>query len=59
MSPGRSMPGAPGYVRRTKFDFTGYDRFLKKYSKELDLYVKVSFFKPISILAKDGRVFGK
>ena len=53
------MPGAPGYVRRTKFDFTGYDRFLKKYSKELDLYVKVSFFKPISILAKDGRVFGE
>ena len=50
------MPGASGYIRRTKFDFKvpihlisskynekfqGYNRFLKKYSKELDLYVKV------------------
>ena len=53
------MPGASGYIRRTKFDFKvpihlisskynekfqGYNRFLKKYSKELDLYVKVTSY---------------
>ena len=35
------MPGAHGFQRRTDFDFKGMDRFLKKYNKELDLYVEV------------------
>ena len=37
------MPGAPGYQRKTKCDFKGMDKFIKKYNKELDLYVEVRF----------------
>ena len=41
--PGRKMPGAPGFQRKVEFDFKGMNRFLKKYSKELDLYVEATF----------------
>ena len=38
---GRIMSGAPGYRRKTSHDFKGLDKFMKKYNKELDLYVQV------------------
>ena len=37
------MPGAPGFKRKKNVDFKGMDKFIKKYNKELQLYIEVSF----------------
>ena len=38
---GREMPGAHGYKRKDRVDFKGLKSHIKRYSRELDYYIKV------------------